>query len=438
MTKLNLLLALWAVGCGMLSMAQSTTVTVATMPLKTITTTMDTATTLITKPVTTAISTTSVKSLSTSVTSSTANSVASASTTNITNPPTTSLPTSSTPNKTTEGKMDSTITTSVTPSPQPSLKPTATSSTVNPVSFQSKAETPQTIGTTVKQELSSPAEPTSTSAQLSRTTQDQDTKPTNTSTVHSSFNSPTSLTTTNTISKMTSKVTTSKDTAESYTTSMPLGSTTVSPAVNTTLLTTFQTSTKFPGNCTENVKDDIHKHQCDLLHKMCKAVRPEFQPSEKCKISLGFNEKRSDRVEVLNVVVETRLAPNRLNEVLEKLTDEGGKSLFVIDTTEAIYEDWLSMPLIITIVCLAVSLLLIAAVYGCWHQRQSHKREQRLTEELQTMENGYHDNPTLEVMETAPEMQEKKGGLNGELGDSWIVPLDNLREELEEEEDTHL
>lgn len=55
------------------------------------------------------------------------------------------------------------------------------------------------------------------------------------------------------------------------------------------------------------------------------------------------------------------------------------------------------------------------------------------------MENGYHDNPTLEVMETSPEMQEKKGGPNGELGDSWIVPLDNLtREDLDEEEDTHL
>lgn len=65
--------------------------------------------------------------------------------------------------------------------------------------------------------------------------------------------------------------------------------------------------------------------------------------------------------------------------------------------------------------------------------------QQRLTEELQTMENGYHDNPTLEVMETSSEMQEKKVNLNGELGDSWIVPLDTLmKEDLEEEEDTHL
>ncbi|NXU56798.1 PODXL protein, partial [Turnix velox] len=107
---------------------------------------------------------------------------------------------------------------------------------------------------------------------------------------------------------------------------------------------------------------------------------------------------------------------------------------------EMIITDEFSMPLIITIVTLAGSLLLIAAIYGCCHQRFSQKKDQqRLTEELQTMENGYHDNPTLEVMETSSEMQEKKVNLNGELGDSWIVPLDTLmKEDLEEEEDTHL
>ncbi|NXL19079.1 PODXL protein, partial [Setophaga kirtlandii] len=102
-------------------------------------------------------------------------------------------------------------------------------------------------------------------------------------------------------------------------------------------------------------------------------------------------------------------------------------------------KDEFSTPLIITIITLAGSLLLVAAIYGC-HQRLSQKKEQqRLTEEMQTMENGYHDNPTLEVMETSSEMQEKKVNLNGELGDSWIVPLDTLmKEDLEEEEDTHL
>ncbi|XP_042326268.1 podocalyxin isoform X1 [Sceloporus undulatus] len=103
-------------------------------------------------------------------------------------------------------------------------------------------------------------------------------------------------------------------------------------------------------------------------------------------------------------------------------------------------EDRFGLPLIITIVCMAASLLLVAAIYGCCHQRISRRKDQqRLTEELQTMENGYHDNPTLEVMETSAEMQEKKVNLNGELADSWIVPMDSLtKDDLEEEEDTHL
>ena len=52
---------------------------------------------------------------------------------------------------------------------------------------------------------------------------------------------------------------------------------------------------------------------------------------------------------------------------------------------------------------------------------------------------SYHDNPTLEVMEVQPEMQEKKLTLNGEFNDSWIVPIDNLaKEDIPDEEDTHL
>lgn len=65
--------------------------------------------------------------------------------------------------------------------------------------------------------------------------------------------------------------------------------------------------------------------------------------------------------------------------------------------------------------------------------------QQHLTEELLTVENCYHDNPTLEVMEAQPEMQEKKLALNGEFNDSWIVPIDNLgKDDIPDEEDTHL
>ncbi|KAI1881957.1 hypothetical protein AGOR_G00245390 [Albula goreensis] len=76
-------------------------------------------------------------------------------------------------------------------------------------------------------------------------------------------------------------------------------------------------------------------------------------------------------------------------------------------------------------------------LFDTWH-RKSHSK-QHLTEEMQTVENGYHDNPTLEVMEVQPEMQEKKAAMNGEFNDSWIVPFDNLaKDDIPDEEDTHL
>lgn len=86
-----------------------------------------------------------------------------------------------------------------------------------------------------------------------------------------------------------------------------------------------------------------------------------------------------------------------------------------------------------------VLILCCFAAYCTYHRRSYRKNQQHLTEEMQTVENGYHDNPTLEVMEIQPEMQEKKLALNGEFNDSWIVPIDNLlKEDIPDEEDTHL
>lgn len=84
-------------------------------------------------------------------------------------------------------------------------------------------------------------------------------------------------------------------------------------------------------------------------------------------------------------------------------------------------------------------MIVILAVCASHHRKPYNENQQHLTEELHTVENGYHDNPTLEVMEVQPEMQEKKMALNGEFNDSWIVPIDNLlKEDTPDEEDTHL
>ncbi|XP_063997589.1 podocalyxin [Pogoniulus pusillus] len=200
-----------------------------------------------------------------------------------------------------------------------------------------------------------------------------------------------------------------------------------------------------------------------FFESFCSTGQHTFNASrEACTVTLSSHERRSQHwavQAVLHIPLDSEQVLEELKE--KKKLEELGIANITYDKREQemVINDEFSTPLIITIVTLAGSLLLIAAIYGCCHQRFSQKKDQhihpdlpgfddghvalifnqRLTEELQTMENGYHDNPTLEVMETSSEMQEKKVNLNGELGDSWIVPLDSLiKEDLEEEEDTHL
>ncbi|KAM5303227.1 podocalyxin [Glossophaga mutica] len=183
-----------------------------------------------------------------------------------------------------------------------------------------------------------------------------------------------------------------------------------------------------------------------LATLLCKAAKADFDPSrDQCRIRL-VPASDVQAVAIKEITIQTKLLPKDMYELLKDKWDDL-KEVGVSDMQLGDQgppeetEDRFSTPLIITIVCMASFLLLVAALYGCCHQRLSHRKDQqRLTEELQTVENGYHDNPTLEVMETSSEMQEKKVvNLNGELGDSWIVPLDNLmKDDLDEEEDTHL
>ncbi|KAK2505780.1 hypothetical protein MC885_008641 [Smutsia gigantea] len=183
-----------------------------------------------------------------------------------------------------------------------------------------------------------------------------------------------------------------------------------------------------------------------LVILLCRAAKATFDPAhDKCHIQLA-RISETQAVAIKEITIKTVLPPKSMYELLKDKWDDlkevGVSSMkFGAQEPPEETEDRFSMPLIITIVCMASFLLLVAALYGCCHQRLSQRKDQqRLTEELQTVENGYHDNPTLEVMETSSEMQEKKAvNLNGELGDSWIVPLDNLaKDDLDEEEDTHL
>ncbi|TKS91029.1 Podocalyxin Podocalyxin-like protein 1 [Collichthys lucidus] len=157
------------------------------------------------------------------------------------------------------------------------------------------------------------------------------------------------------------------------------------------------------------------------LVQVCKRLMMNLQDGN-CSLSWRHQNGKIhfDSVEI-NGKVKTNVASQYYDEITKKPTDN--KTLIAILAS-----------------CGALLIMIvILALCASHHRKPYNENQQHLTEELHTVENGYHDNPTLEVMEVQPEMHEKKMTLNGEFNDSWIVPMDNvLKEDMLDEEDTHL
>ncbi|XP_017160060.1 podocalyxin-like protein 2 isoform X2 [Poecilia reticulata] len=89
-------------------------------------------------------------------------------------------------------------------------------------------------------------------------------------------------------------------------------------------------------------------------------------------------------------------------------------------------------------------------IYICWQRRLPGMKSMFPVEELHSVENGYHDNPTLDVTnDSQAEMREKKkpstngltgaGGGGGEDSSRWQAFVNQAAtEDDEEEQDTHL
>uniref|UniRef100_A0A673MC50 Podocalyxin-like protein 2 n=1 Tax=Sinocyclocheilus rhinocerous TaxID=307959 RepID=A0A673MC50_9TELE len=102
---------------------------------------------------------------------------------------------------------------------------------------------------------------------------------------------------------------------------------------------------------------------------------------------------------------------------------------------------------VVLVIIGSVCVLIIASgiIYICW-QRRLPKLKNMVGEELNFVENGCHDNPTLDVTsDSQSEMQEKKHSANGvaaggDGGNGWqvLVNKPGKDEEDNQEEDTHL
>uniref|UniRef100_A0A8C5D237 Podocalyxin-like protein 2 n=1 Tax=Gouania willdenowi TaxID=441366 RepID=A0A8C5D237_GOUWI len=83
---------------------------------------------------------------------------------------------------------------------------------------------------------------------------------------------------------------------------------------------------------------------------------------------------------------------------------------------------------------ICVVIITSGIIYICWQRRLPATKTQFRAEELHFVENGCHDNPTLDVTNDGQaEMQEKKPSTNGLAGGG-----EGATEDDEEEQDTHL
>uniref|UniRef100_A0A8C2PV73 BPTI/Kunitz inhibitor domain-containing protein n=2 Tax=Cyprinus carpio TaxID=7962 RepID=A0A8C2PV73_CYPCA len=103
---------------------------------------------------------------------------------------------------------------------------------------------------------------------------------------------------------------------------------------------------------------------------------------------------------------------------------------------------------VVLVIIGSVCVLIIASgiIYICWQRRLPKLKNMSRGEELNFVENGCHDNPTLDVTsDSQSEMQEKKHSANGvaaggDAGSGWqvLVNKPGKDEEDNQEEDTHL
>ncbi|KAM6475624.1 podocalyxin-like protein 2 [Liasis olivaceus] len=94
---------------------------------------------------------------------------------------------------------------------------------------------------------------------------------------------------------------------------------------------------------------------------------------------------------------------------------------------------------------ICVIIIIMGLIYNCWQRRLPKMKNMSHGEELRFVENGCHDNPTLDVAsDSHSEMQEKKPSVNGGGAvngpESWDVLISKQTNEEGEvfEEDTHL
>nr|XP_015203509.1 PREDICTED: podocalyxin-like protein 2 [Lepisosteus oculatus] len=209
-------------------------------------------------------------------------------------------------------------------------------------------------------------------------------------------------------------------------------------------------------NMSENVDCDTFRVESgDRLLEMLESAfsRKMNSPQGSWFISLT-KPNRQDKQLLMTLASEQGVIPTKevlsmLGEIRRSLYEIGIQNYTSVTScqsqpsqTRSDYGKLFVVLVIIGSVCVVI--IVSGLIYICWQRRLPKLKNMSHGEELHFVENGCHDNPTLDVAsDSQSEMQEKKPSVNGvavDGGGSWHVLVNKSAKEDAEnlEEDTHL
>uniref|UniRef100_A0A3P9ID82 Podocalyxin-like 2 n=1 Tax=Oryzias latipes TaxID=8090 RepID=A0A3P9ID82_ORYLA len=214
-------------------------------------------------------------------------------------------------------------------------------------------------------------------------------------------------------------------------------------------------------NMTQNMNcEDFRAHQGVQLLKIIERVFSQKMNSPEGSWVLYLSKPTHHQHQLLmNVasgrgVIASQDVLDMLGQIRKSLDEVGIQNYSAASTcqsrpskTRSDYGKLFVVLVIIGSICMVI--ITSGIIYICWQRRLPAAKTVFRVEELHHVENGYHDNPTLDVTnDREAEMQEKKPSTNGLAGGGdgggeenspWQVFINQaVTEEDEEEQDTHL
>ncbi|XP_043934403.1 podocalyxin-like protein 2 [Protopterus annectens] len=209
-------------------------------------------------------------------------------------------------------------------------------------------------------------------------------------------------------------------------------------------------------NISENVDCELFRQQngirlLTLIENAFSKARERLQGSWTVSLS---KPSEQDKHFLMTLADEHGMIPTK--EVIEALQEAklGLKEIGIQNVTSSSNCQSRSNPsrsdygklfiVLVIIGSICVIIIISGLIYICWQRRLPKLKNMSHSEELHFVENGCHDNPTLDVtIDSQSEMQEKKPSVNGDAmdgSDSWSILINKrVNDEADIlEEDTHL